>query len=150
MRKEQCEGAIVPLLDGAGLTLWQRSASFGALSSARNQGRLLCLGDHLPDGAVSSGAHRLQLSVALPHFPDGFGDLLAVEAFPGGGHRGLSLLPKLPSEKREKKKKPARNGSREKGGGVWTRSWCLARAGPFVRQRGGARGSSCGVYGTGS
>lgn len=39
-----------------------------------------------PDGSVGAGAHGLQVPVAVPHFPEGFGDLLAVEAVLGGGH----------------------------------------------------------------
>lgn len=73
-----------------------------------------------PDGSVGAGAHGLQVPVAVPHFPEGFGDLLLVEAVLGGGHSARPLPP--PPTKSPGGSAERRAGPSEPRGRAWPRS----------------------------
>lgn len=74
-----------------------------------------------PDGSVGAGAHELQVPVAVPHFPEGFGDLLPVEAVLGGGHSARPLPP--PPTKSPGGSAERRAGLSEPRGRAWPRSF---------------------------
>lgn len=59
-----------------------------------------------PDSSVGAGPHRLQVPVAVPHFPEGLGDVLPVKAVLGGGHGAAA-----PAGTRDKEPGPGEAGA---------------------------------------